>query len=348
MAGTGGMAYLESPGLSTRPQCGRGGRHPAKARGGACGADGTGGVACSGYRDPSARPRRGRGAVTRQRRWAARTERKGWPILNPPAFQPARSADEGAPPGKGEGQRPRRGRNGRRGLFRIPRSFSPPAARTRGRHPAKARAARTEREAWPVPDAAILQPARSADEGPSPGKGEGQRGRNGSVAYLESPGLSTRPRRRTGKAAVGRANFCRREKTQRPAPFAMERGRVGFGPKALTVGTAGVIRTHRAAARSHGTLDGRGKLALMLGAGAGHAAGQDLAALAGVLHAQAHHVLIVDMLNLVHAELADLAARLAAAGGGEPVRLYLQTLLFSSLFGRWTPAFRTAVRRPRR
>ena len=52
----------------------------------------------------------------------------------------------------------------------------------------------------------------------------------------------------------------------------------------------------------------------MLGAGASHAAGQDFAALAGVLHAQAHHVLVVDMLNLVHAELADLAARLAAAG----------------------------------
>src|SRR5699024_11058426 len=87
----------------------------------------------------------------------------------------------------------------------------------------------------------------------------------------------------------------------------------GYWPTALrSLGHVGQQRDHT------GTLDGRGQLTLMLGAGAGHAAGQDLAALAGVLHAQAHHVLVVDVLNFIHAELANLAAGLAAAGAAYP------------------------------
>ena len=202
-------------------------------------------------------------------------------------FAPPEARTRGASPGKGEGRRMRRGRNGRRGLFRIPRSFNPPAARTRGRHPAKAmgsadgtegmaylespglstrpqrgRGARHPAKARGGTDGTegmglfriprSFNPPAVRTRGRHPAKAKGSAAGTEGMAYLESPGLSTRPRRRTGKAAVGRANFCRREKTQRPAPFAMERGRVGFGPKALTVGTAGVIRTHRAAARSHG------------------------------------------------------------------------------------------------
>ena len=58
-------------------------------------------------------------------------------------------------------------------------------------------------------------------------------------------------------------------------------------------------------------LDGGGQLTLMLGAGAHHAAGQDLAALAGEA-AKFHDILIIDALNLVYAERANLPARLAA------------------------------------
>ena len=61
-----------------------------------------------------------------------------------------------------------------------------------------------------------------------------------------------------------------------------------------------------------GALDGLGQLTLMHGAGAGGAAGQDLSAL-GSIAAQLGSVLIVDALDLVHAEGTDLAA-LAAAG----------------------------------
>jgi hypothetical protein len=51
----------------------------------------------------------------------------------------------------------------------------------------------------------------------------------------------------------------------------------------------------------------------MLCASAGHAAGQDLAALAGEA-AKSHNILIIDVLNLFNAELANLPARLAATG----------------------------------
>ena len=60
-------------------------------------------------------------------------------------------------------------------------------------------------------------------------------------------------------------------------------------------------------------LDGGGKLALVLGAGAGHAAGQDLAALAGEA-AEPVDILVIDVLDLIHAKFADLPARLAATG----------------------------------
>ena len=197
------------------------GASPGKARGGACGADGTGGVACSGYRDHFCPPCDADGSGHHP----AKAKGGACGVAGTEGMAYLESPGLSTRPRRGRGARhPAKARGGTdgtegMGLFRIPRSFNPPAARTRGRHPAKAR-----------------------------GSADGTEG----MAYLESPGLSTRPRRRTGKAAVGRANFCRREKTQRPAPFAMERGRVGFGPKALTVGTAGVIRTHRAAARSHG------------------------------------------------------------------------------------------------
>ena len=61
-------------------------------------------------------------------------------------------------------------------------------------------------------------------------------------------------------------------------------------------------------------LDRDRQLALMLGAVAGHAAGQDLAAL-GHEATQAGEVLVIDVLNLIYAELADLAAGLAAVAG---------------------------------
>jgi len=49
----------------------------------------------------------------------------------------------------------------------------------------------------------------------------------------------------------------------------------------------------------------------MLCASAGHAAGQNLAALAGEA-AESCNILIIDVLNLIHAELANLPAGLAA------------------------------------
>ena len=60
-----------------------------------------------------------------------------------------------------------------------------------------------------------------------------------------------------------------------------------------------------------GALDSYRELALVLGAGAGHAARKDLAALVYVT-AQMHELLVVYMLDLVDTELAHLAARPAA------------------------------------
>ena len=54
-------------------------------------------------------------------------------------------------------------------------------------------------------------------------------------------------------------------------------------------------------------LDGQGQLALVLGAGAEHPARQDLAPLGDEPREQLH-VLVVDVVDLVRAELADLAA----------------------------------------
>ena len=60
-----------------------------------------------------------------------------------------------------------------------------------------------------------------------------------------------------------------------------------------------------------GALDGLGQLALMLGAVAGHTAGQDFAALVDVA-VQTAGVLIIDIFDLADAEVAHLAARTAA------------------------------------
>src|SRR5699024_10430444 len=59
------------------------------------------------------------------------------------------------------------------------------------------------------------------------------------------------------------------------------------------------------------TLDRLGQLALVMRAGAGHAAGQDLAALGHIL-AQAGSILVVDVLDLIHTKSANLAAATAA------------------------------------
>ena len=61
-----------------------------------------------------------------------------------------------------------------------------------------------------------------------------------------------------------------------------------------------------------GALDGLGQLTLMLCAGAGHTAGHDLAALVDIT-AQTIHVLLVDISDLVYAEIAYLAAGFTAA-----------------------------------
>ena len=56
-----------------------------------------------------------------------------------------------------------------------------------------------------------------------------------------------------------------------------------------------------------GALDGDGQLTLMLGAGAGRAAGQDLAAL-GRVAAKLGSILEINARNLVHAEVTNLSA----------------------------------------
>ena len=60
-----------------------------------------------------------------------------------------------------------------------------------------------------------------------------------------------------------------------------------------------------------GALDGDGQLTLMHGTGAGGTTGQDLAALGNVT-AQFCGILIIDLLNLVHAEGTNLSALTAA------------------------------------
>ena len=56
-----------------------------------------------------------------------------------------------------------------------------------------------------------------------------------------------------------------------------------------------------------GTLDGDGELTLMRGAGAGDAAGQDLRTLRHIA-AESRDILIVDVLDLIDAKTANLAA----------------------------------------
>jgi hypothetical protein len=78
-------------------------------------------------------------------------------------------------------------------------------------------------------------------------------------------------------------------------------------------------------------LDGRGELTLVLCAGAGHAAGQNLAALAGET-AEPGHILVIDVLDLIHAKRANLPARLAAAGSANALASILRHIAFL-LFG---------------
>ena len=55
------------------------------------------------------------------------------------------------------------------------------------------------------------------------------------------------------------------------------------------------------------TLDRLGQLALVMRTGAGHTAGQDLAALGHIL-AQAGSILVVNVLDFINTESANLAA----------------------------------------
>lgn len=62
-----------------------------------------------------------------------------------------------------------------------------------------------------------------------------------------------------------------------------------------------------------GTLDGHGQLTLMAGTSAGHSAGDDLGSL-GKVSPQAGDILIIDGLDLIYAEGANLSAGLSVAG----------------------------------
>jgi len=62
-----------------------------------------------------------------------------------------------------------------------------------------------------------------------------------------------------------------------------------------------------------GALDGLGKLALVFGAIAAHSAGNDLPALIDKA-AKAIDILIIDILDFIHAESANFPARFTAAG----------------------------------
>jgi hypothetical protein len=64
----------------------------------------------------------------------------------------------------------------------------------------------------------------------------------------------------------------------------------------------------------------------MLCASAGHAARQDLAALAGEA-TKTQNILIIDVLNLLNAELANLPARLAATGTAYTIFRHVSFLL---------------------
>jgi len=62
-----------------------------------------------------------------------------------------------------------------------------------------------------------------------------------------------------------------------------------------------------------GALDGCGKRALMFGAGASHAAGQNFCALGNIL-VEAHNVFVVNMLYFVNTKRANFAAATALWG----------------------------------
>ena len=80
-----------------------------------------------------------------------------------------------------------------------------------------------------------------------------------------------------------------------------------------------LILFHRVGHQRDGTgaLDGLAQLTLMLGAVAAHPAGQDLAALVGET-AQAVDILVIDVLDLINAEVANLPAGTTSSAGARP------------------------------
>ena len=62
-----------------------------------------------------------------------------------------------------------------------------------------------------------------------------------------------------------------------------------------------------------GALDRNGQLPLMTGAGAGHSAGNDLSSLRKI-SPQAGNIFVIDGLNLIDAESANLSSGLSVAG----------------------------------
>jgi len=69
------------------------------------------------------------------------------------------------------------------------------------------------------------------------------------------------------------------------------------------------------------TLNGDGQLALMARTGTDHTPGHNLRTL-GNVPAQLGDILIINLLHLIHAEGADLAAGLTAAGAGISFSLF--------------------------
>ena len=78
------------------------------------------------------------------------------------------------------------------------------------------------------------------------------------------------------------------------------------------------------------TLDGDGQCALMISAGAGHTAGNDLCTLRDVL-TQTGYVLVIDGVDAIDTEAANLlAAATHGACGAESLRFFQRPLLITS------------------
>jgi len=78
------------------------------------------------------------------------------------------------------------------------------------------------------------------------------------------------------------------------------------------------------------TLDSGGQLSLMICAGAGNSAGQDLGTLRNV-SAESGDILVVDDFNLIDAEVANLFASLAVHGTGRAFCLFQNENLLTIL-----------------